>query len=77
MAKAPKHVVFKMSQHCIINIGAQERKKRLTFGKVTFVVTLVLSALFIFLKTPATLHLALAPLFLMSGLGFFQAKEKT
>ncbi|RIK43613.1 MAG: hypothetical protein DCC55_05070 [Chloroflexi bacterium] len=62
---------------CIANISPRERRKRLRFGIVTFVVGLAVLAALVVLGADRWWRLALFPLFWGAASGFFQWREKT
>lgn len=65
------------SSICIPNIGSGERRKRLLLGVVALVISLGLLAALIALDAGRWWRLGLFVPFLMSMVGFFQAREKT
>ena len=62
---------------CIPNISPQERRKRLSFGIVTFVITLVLLGILLATGTSRWWRIALLPLFMSAATGYFQWRDKT
>ena len=62
---------------CIANISSTERKKRLRFGIQTFIFTLVILGVMIFLDLNPLWRLLLLFLFWASATGYFQARDKT
>jgi hypothetical protein len=62
---------------CIANISPRERQKRLQFGIVQFIISLVvLGALLVFDANPLWRLLLILP-FGAAAAGYFQAKDKT
>jgi hypothetical protein len=62
---------------CIPNINTSERRKRLTFGVIVFVISLVILAALMALGVSRWWRLALFPLFMSASSGFFQWRDKT
>ena len=62
---------------CAINIGPKERAKRVKTGWVMLVISGAAAAGLLVLSLPRWWSVALFLPLLMSGLGFFQAREKT
>ena len=62
---------------CIPNISPQERRKRLSFGVVAFVITLVILGILLATGTSRWWRIALLPLFMGAASGFFQWRDKT
>jgi hypothetical protein len=62
---------------CIANISPLERQKRLRFGIVQFIVTLVILGVLILLHLNPLWRLPLLLLFWASAVGYFQARDKT
>lgn len=62
---------------CIINIGPKERRKRMTFGVISFVVGLVALVGLEAGGLGRWWRLALFLPFAAAGAGFFQARDKT
>ncbi|MFW6077984.1 MAG: hypothetical protein ACODAE_00075 [Gemmatimonadota bacterium] len=62
---------------CIPNIGARERRRRMTFGIAMLVAGAGLAALLVGLDGPRLWRLAAFPPFWMGALGVLQAREKT
>lgn len=62
---------------CIPNISPQERRKRLSFGVITFVITLVILGILLATGTSRWWRLALSPLFMSAATGYFQWRDKT
>ena len=62
---------------CIPNISTAERRKRLTFGLVTFVITLILLAVLMVTGANRLWRLPLLLLFWGAGSGYFQWRDKT
>jgi hypothetical protein len=60
-----------------INIGARERRKRLTFGIVALSVGVIIAVLLVVVRAPLVWRLPLFLLFYVGALGFFQARDKT
>jgi len=61
----------------IANIGAGERRKRLTFGVVALGAGLVIAALLVVVHAPIVWRIPLIFLFYVGALGFFQSRDKT
>src|SRR5258708_1176329 len=62
---------------CIPNISTAERRKRLAFGAITFVVSLVILAVLVASGASRWWRLPLFLLFFGAGTGFFQWRDKT
>jgi hypothetical protein len=62
---------------CIPNINRRERNKRLAFGAITFVASLVVLGALLALGVSRWWRLLLWPLFAGAGVGFFQWRDKT
>ena len=62
---------------CTPNISKQERKKRLLFGLVTLVLSLIVLALLLVTGADRWWRLDLFLLFFGATVGFFQWREKT
>jgi hypothetical protein len=62
---------------CIPNINQSERRKRLTFGVVLFVISLVILAALMAFGASRWWRLLLLPLFMGASSGFFQWRDKT
>ena len=62
---------------CIANISPQERRKRLSFGVVAFVITLGILGILLATGTSRWWRIALLPLFMGATSGFFQWRDKT
>ena len=62
---------------CIPNISTAERRKRLAFGVVTFVITLAILAALVATGVSRWWRLPLFLLFMGAGTGFFQWRDKT
>ena len=62
---------------CIPNISTAERQKRLTFGVITFVVTLIILAILVFSGANPLWRLPLFFLFMAAASGYFQWRDKT
>ncbi|MEO8612926.1 MAG: hypothetical protein ABI690_33850 [Chloroflexota bacterium] len=62
---------------CIANISTAERRKRLTFGIITLVVSLVLLALLMAMGADRLWRLPLILLFFGAATGYFQWHDKT
>jgi len=62
---------------CIPNISTAERRKRLTFGVITFVISLVILAVLVASGASRWWRLPLFLLFIGAATGFFQWREKT
>lgn len=68
---------MKTNEFGIPNISATERRKRLRFGLITFLLALVVLAALIVLNVSPWWRLALFPLFAGAALGYFQSRDKT
>ena len=62
---------------CVINIGTRERAKRVRSGWIMLLIAAVAAAVLLILHVSRWWSGALFLPLLMSGLGFFQAREKT
>lgn len=62
---------------CIPNISTRERRKRLTGGAITFIITLALLAVLMAIGASPWWRLVLFPLFAGATVGFFQWRDKT
>jgi hypothetical protein len=62
---------------CIPNISLQERRKRLSFGVMAFVITLVILGILLATGTSRWWRIALLPFFMSAASGFFQWSDKT
>ena len=62
---------------CLPNISPQERRKRLSFGVVAFVITLGILGILLATGTSRWWRIALLPLFMGATSGFFQWRDKT
>ena len=62
---------------CIPNISTAERRKRLAFGVVTLVVTLVILAVLMATGVSRWWRLPLFLLFMGAATGYFQWRDKT
>ena len=62
---------------CRANIGPKERRKRMTFGVVAFVASLLVLAALVATGQSRWLRVLLVLPFTMAGLGYFQARDKT
>ncbi|HEY3113795.1 MAG TPA: hypothetical protein VGJ62_08935 [Gemmatimonadaceae bacterium] len=60
-----------------INIGAQERRKRLTVGIVALTAGVIIAGLLVAVRAPLVWRLPLFLPFYVGALGFFQARDKT
>ncbi len=74
MSTLQQHAV---EEACIPNISTQERRKRLTFGVVAFVVTLVVLVGLMTIGASRWWRLLLLPLFMGAATGYFQWSDKT
>jgi hypothetical protein len=64
-------------ESCIANIGPRESRKRLIFGVVALLLSVVISAVFVVQGVRPIWRLSLfVPLF-AGALGFFQARDRT
>jgi uncharacterized membrane protein len=61
----------------VINIGARERRKRLTFGIVALSVGVIIAVLLVVVRAPLVWRLPLFLPFYAGTLGVFQARDKT
>ncbi|PJF41422.1 MAG: hypothetical protein D6737_01775 [Chloroflexi bacterium] len=62
---------------CYWNIGVVERRKRLQFGIISFVIGIVVGVVLIALDVSNLWRLLLFLPFVGGGIGYFQAHEKT
>ena len=62
---------------CIANISPEERQKRLRFGILQLIVTLVVLSVFVLLHLNPLWRLSLLFLFWAAAVGYFQARDKT
>ncbi len=62
---------------CIPNINKQERRKRLLFGVIAFVISLAVLAALILAGADRLWRLPLFLLFWGAAIGFFQWRDKT
>ena len=62
---------------CFWNIGPQERRKRLRWGVMSWVIGLVTGIILILIGAHPALRLALFLPFASGGVGYFQYREKT
>ncbi len=62
---------------CIPNISPQERRKRLSFGIIAFVITLGILGLLMTFGASRWWRIALLPLFMSAASGYFQWRDKT
>ena len=62
---------------CLINIGPQQRRKRLNFGLFMLAAGSAQAALLLFTGFSRWLRLLLFVPFSLAGYGIFQAREKT
>ncbi len=62
---------------CAINIGPKERAKRVRTGWIMLLISAGIGVGLLILRAPRWWSAALFLPLLMSGLGFFQAREKT
>ena len=62
---------------CIPNIGSQERRKRLYFGRIGLILTIVILAAIILAGITVWWRLLLFLPLWVSMSGFFQARERT
>jgi len=61
----------------VINIGARERRKRLTVGVVALSFGVIIAVLLVVVRAPLVWRLPLFLPFYVGGLGVFQARDKT
>ena len=61
----------------VINIGARERRKRLSVGIVALSVGVVIAVLLVAVRAPLVWRLPLFLLCYVGALGYFQARDKT
>jgi hypothetical protein len=62
---------------CIANIGPRERRKRMTFGLLLFVVSAGIATVLVATDIPRWWRLALFLPLWAAAAGWFQAREKT
>lgn len=62
---------------CIANISPAERRKRLNFGIIQFVITLVILGVFLITGADKLWRLILFLPFAAAATGYFQARDKT
>jgi hypothetical protein len=62
---------------CVANIGRRERRKRMAFGLVLFVVSAGIATVLVASDIPRLWRLALFLPLWAAAAGFFQAREKT
>lgn len=62
---------------CAINIGPNERAKRTRTGWIMLILSVAIAVALFFLHAPRWWSALIFLPLLMSGLGFFQAREKT
>jgi len=62
---------------CVENIGPQERRRRLRFGIVTFIVGVAIATVLILTGVNRWWRIGLFFPFYLAAIGFFQAYEKT
>ena len=62
---------------CIANISPAERRKRMRFGIVQFVITLSILAVLLAFGVDKTWRLLLVLPFTAAATGYFQARDKT
>jgi hypothetical protein len=77
VAPSPEQQEAGVGEVCIANISPAERQKRMRFGILTFIVTLVILGILIALHANPLWRLPLLFLFWSSASGYFQAKDKT
>src|SRR2546429_8608893 len=61
----------------VINIGARERRKRLTVGIVALCVGVIIAVLLVVVRAPLVWRLPPFLPFFVGALGFFPARDKT
>jgi uncharacterized membrane protein len=61
----------------VMNIGARERRKRLSVGIVALSVGVVIAVLLVAVRAPLVWRLPLFLPFYVGALGYFQARDKT
>jgi hypothetical protein len=66
-----------MAEACVINIGPRERRKRLASGIVLLAASIGLATFLLATRAGHPWRLSLFPFLWMSGLGIFQALDKT
>lgn len=66
-----------MAEACVVNIGPRERRKRLASGLVLLAASVGLAAFLSATGAGRAWRVSLFPLLWISGLGFFQAFDKT
>ena len=62
---------------CIANISPKERQKRMRFGVIQFMVSLVVLAALVMFDVNPLWRLTLYLMFSAAAAGYFQAKDKT
>ena len=62
---------------CAINIGPNERAKRTRTGWIMLILAAAITAVLLFLHAPRLWSAVIFLSLFLSGLGFFQAHEKT
>lgn len=62
---------------CIANIGPRERHKRLTFGAVAFIFSMVMAGVLVATGVRPAWRLSVSVPLWVAALGFFQARDKT
>ena len=66
-----------VGETCIPNISTQERRKRLTFGAVAFVIALIVLGVLMSIGASPWWRIILLPLFMGATTGYFQWSDKT
>lgn len=64
-------------QVCLANISPAERRKRLRFGIIQFVISLVILGAMLYFDIPKLWRLTLVLPFAAAAAGFFQWRDKT
>jgi hypothetical protein len=62
---------------CPINLGPKQKRRRLVLGIVSFLLAAGAAVFFVYHDAPPLFRLLVFPLFFLSMLGFFQAKNRT
>jgi hypothetical protein len=66
-----------IGEGCIANISPRERQKRLRFGIIQFIISLVILGALIAFGADRLWRLPLVFMFWASAVGYFQARDKT
>jgi hypothetical protein len=73
----PDHHDEEIGEVCIANISPLERRKRMRFGIIQFVLSLVVLAVLVILDVNPLWRLPLLFMFGGAASGYFQARDKT